>query len=151
METGGINLEGISKRIGEEFPSYQVEVEKGMLWRLAEAVGDANPLWQDESRARGSVHGGLVASPALCISMMMYGFLPGVSIAIERGLDASHYWKFHKPIRPGDVIRVTSKLTDAYEKQGKKFGRMVFLVFETILTNQKGEKVCTHGGSMVAY
>lgn len=138
-------VEEMKGLVGREFPPYSVEIEKGVIRRLAEAVGDANPLWQ------GLEPGRAIAPPALCLSMMMYGFIPGVTVPLARGLDAGHSWKFHGPIRAGDVITVQSKIVEAYERQGKRLGTMVFLVFETILTNQQGAKVCTHRGTMLWY
>lgn len=143
-------VEEIKGLVGKEFTPYRVEIEKGVIRRLAEAIGDRNPLWQDQE-AEKTPYKEIIAPPALCLSMMMYGFIPGVSVPLKRGLDAAHNWKFHAPIRAGDIITVHSKIIDAYERQGKKFGTMVFLVFETNLTNQHGEKVCTHQGTMLWY
>jgi acyl dehydratase len=143
-------LEEIKGLVGKEFAAYRVEIEKGVIRRLAEAIGDPNPLWQGQEAEKAS-HKEIIAPPAFCLSMMMYGFIPGVTVPLARGLDAGHSWKFHAPIQAGDVITVHSKIVDAYERRGKRFGTMVFLVFETILTNQQGEKVCTHRGTMLWY
>jgi len=143
-------VEEIRGLVGKEFTPYRVEVEKGVIRRLAEAIGDQNPLWQDQDSEK-SPGKEIMAPPALCLSMMMYGFIPGVTVLLNRGLDAAHSWKFHAPIRAGDVLTVRSKIVDSYERQGKKFGVMVFLVFETLLSNQQGEKVCTHRGTMLWY
>lgn len=145
------DLETLKGMIGKSFEPYTVEIERGMIKKLAEAVGDMNPLWQDEDKARKSRYGGIIAPPALYVSMMMNGFPLDTSVPLKRGLDAGHNWKFHAPIRPGDLINITSKVVDVYERQGKTLGKMVFFVFETTLTNQRGEKVCTHRGSILFY
>ncbi|MCS6802090.1 MAG: MaoC family dehydratase N-terminal domain-containing protein [Chloroflexota bacterium] len=44
------------------------------------------------------------------------------------------------PIRPGDMITTTTFLRDVYEKTGRT-GHLVFVVWETELTNQRGEVV----------
>jgi acyl dehydratase len=143
-------VEEIKRLVGKEFAPYSIEVEKTVIRRLAEAMGDENPLWQDHDSEKSS-RKEIMAPPALCFSMMTYGFIPGVTVLLKRGLDAAHSWKFHAPIRAGDVLTVRSKIVDSYERQGNKFGIMVFLVFETLLTNQEGEKVCTHRGTMLWY
>ena len=150
-ESNEKTLEDLKGLIGKEFEAYRVEVERGVIWKLAEAVGDNNPFWCDEEKAKKSKYGGIIASPALCMSMMMYGYKPGVSLPMKRGLDAWHDFKFYLPIRIGDVIDVKSRLVDVYERQGRKRGKMIFFVFETILTNQRREKICTHRGSMLMY
>lgn len=146
-------LADLKQLVGTEYKPYKVEIEKGMIRRLAEAIGDTNPLWRDEDKAKKSKYGGIVAPPALYISIMMNGYQPGISKQPEmkRGFDAWHKLKIHAPIRPGDIINVTSKIVDVYEQRGKKLDRMFFFVYETILTNQRGEKVCTHLGSMLIY
>ncbi len=43
-------------------------------------------------------------------------------------------------MRPGDVIRSSTKLVDVYEKTGR-LGVMMFVVNETTWTNQRGEQI----------
>jgi len=147
------DIKKLKKRIGEESKPYEIEIEKGTLWRLAEAIGDPNPLWQNEDEAGKSQYGGIIAPPALYMSLMMNPFNQGKfsipSIRGSRGFDAEHTWEFYAPVRPGDTIKVTSKVADVYERQGKKSGKMVFFMIETTLTNQHGEIVCKEQGSTV--
>jgi len=147
------DVENLKAMEGKETEPYQVEIEKGMIRRLAEAIGDPNPLWQDEEEARKSRYGGIVAPPALYIAYWMDPIAQEkISMPFHgRGLDAQGHWKFYKPVRPGDVITVTSKVVEVYEKQGKTAGRMIFPVFETTLTNQHGEVVCVVRCSRVSF
>lgn len=147
------SVEKLKEMIGKESEPYEIEIEKGTIWRLAEAIGDPNPLWQNEDKAKRSRYGGVIAPPALCMSLMMNPLNQGKfsmpAIKGSRGFDAEHNWKFYAPARPGDVIKVTSKVVDVYERQGKKSGNMVFYVIETTLTNQRGEIICEERGSNV--
>jgi hypothetical protein len=52
------------------------------------------------------------------------------------------------PIRPGDTITTTTYLREVYEKTGRS-GHLVFVVWETELTNQRGEVVARCRRSMV--
>jgi len=49
--------------VGRESDPVVVEVEKGMIRRLAEAIGDANPIHVDEAAARAGGFASLVARP----------------------------------------------------------------------------------------
>ncbi|MCE2465561.1 MAG: MaoC family dehydratase N-terminal domain-containing protein [Dehalococcoidia bacterium] len=43
-----------NRAIGVESPPQVLEVEKGAIIRFAQAIGDPNPMWNDESEARRS-------------------------------------------------------------------------------------------------
>ncbi len=54
MAAAGLSIEELKSKIGVEWPPLVYEIEKGMLRRFAQAVGDPNPLWQDEEYAAKS-------------------------------------------------------------------------------------------------
>jgi len=58
----------------------------------------------------------------------------------QRGMNGGSEATYYTPMRPGDVIRSSTQLVDAYEKAGR-LGVMMFLVNETTWTNQNGEKI----------
>jgi hypothetical protein len=58
----------------------------------------------------------------------------------QRGMNGGSEATYYTPMRPGDVIRSSTRLVDVYEKTGR-LGVMMFLVNETTWTNQNGEKV----------
>jgi acyl dehydratase len=57
-----------------------------------------------------------------------------------RGLNGGQRSLSFAPVGAGDVITVTARLVDAYEKPGR-LGTMLFLVDESRWTNQRGELV----------
>jgi len=142
MEVAAITEE-LRNILGVEAEPEVFEVEKGHIRRLAEAVGDPNPLWQDEACARKSRYGGIIAPPMFLqdegknkfadrlMEMIgpLYGFLNG-------GTEIEYY----QPMTPGDTITTRAKLADFYEKQGKA-GDLLFMVIEVTFTNQRGEPV----------
>ena len=146
-------LEKLKAMMGTEY-KLKVEIERGVIWRLAEAVDDPNPLWKNENEAKKTKYGGVIAPPALNMSQMLVAFLqeePLLPVIGTGGFEAEHESEFYAPIHAGDVITATSKLVDIYEKQGKKSGRMVFYVYDTILINQRGEVVGKERGSQVRF
>jgi hypothetical protein len=58
----------------------------------------------------------------------------------QRGMNGGSEARYVTPMRPGDVIRSSTKLVDVYEKTGR-LGVMMFLVNETTWTNQNGEVI----------
>ena len=49
--------------VGWESKPQVIEVEKGRIRRFAQAVQDANPLWQDEEYAKNARYGSIIAPP----------------------------------------------------------------------------------------
>jgi len=123
------------KMIGRESAPHTVEIERGAIRRFAEAIGDPNPIFNDEKRARLTRLGGMVAPPTFCRSLGGGFFNVPLNMQTFRGLDGGSEWEYFEPIRVGDRITVVSRLAEVRESQGR-LGPMVFIVSETRYTNQ---------------
>lgn len=132
--------EEVKKQIGMESESRTAEIERGAIRRFAEAVGDSNPIFNDEAAARHTPFGGMIAPPTFCRSIS--AAIPDIKLNMPqfRGLDGGSEWEYFEPIRAGDRITVVSKVADLRESEGK-LGPMVFITIETSYTNQFGQ-VC---------
>ena len=136
-------IEKLRSEVGVEWEPGVYEIEKGMIRRFAQAVGDPNPLWQDEKYAAKSRYGGIIAPPTFVLPMSleqiqqkMSTLIPGMS-RLHGGTELEYY----QPIRPGDTITVSGKIADIRERQGKKMGNMVFVTFDLTCRNQQQELV----------
>jgi acyl dehydratase len=129
------------KQIGKAGEARTIEVERGAIRRFAEAIGDPNPLFNNEAEARQTRFGGMIAPPTFCRSLS--AAIPDVKLDMGesfRGLDGGSDWEYFEPIRPGDRITVQTKIADLRESAGR-LGTMVFITTETSYTNQFG-KIC---------
>ena len=151
MTQGQVTVEDIRRCLGAKGKACVIEVEKGMIKKLAEAVEDPNPLWQDEEIAKKSIYGSIVAPPSLHATVMMSGAptRPDVPL-MPRILDGGGEWEYYLPIRPGDVITCVTKLAEVTERETKS-GKMVFLRFETTHTNEKNELVGKSISTLITY
>jgi len=140
----------IKKLIGTESEPRTVEVERGAIRRFAEAIGDPNPLFNDEAAARRSRYGGMIAPPTFCRSLGGGFFNVPLSVPLARALDGGSEWEYSEPIRPGDRITVVSKLADIREAAGR-MGTMVFVVTETRYTNQFGQLCAIQRSTGIRY
>src|SRR5262249_3623957 len=91
-----------------------------------EAIGDANPVYTDADRAAASVHGGLVAPPAMTQVWTMTGQRPATGTADPTGqivavLEAAGYTSvvatnadhvFHRYLRHGERLYLRVALVD---------------------------------------
>lgn len=139
--------------LGVESEPKVLDVEKGHIRRFAEAVGDPNPLWQDQAYALKSRHGNIIAPPTF---LQDYGLgnlmdnLLKVKCSLPRLLNGGSETECYKPMMPGDVITARAKLADLYEKQGKT-GKLLFMVTESTFTNQRGELVAKARYNFIRY
>ncbi|MFH0068743.1 MaoC family dehydratase N-terminal domain-containing protein [Peribacillus sp. NPDC056705] len=117
------------------------EVEKRHIRQFAEAIGDLNPLYVDEEYAAKTSYGGIIAPPTFPIAI---GQDSGESLDLgleqRRMLHGEQEFIYSRPIRPGDRLHCQMKVTDVYEREGRK-GAMQFLVLDTEMKDESGEMV----------
>ncbi len=140
------------------------EVEKEVIRRFADAVGDQNPLYYDEEYARNSRYGSIIAPPG-CISSPWFGKLksgaPSSDVREELraalikagytnpgAIDAGIEYEFFRPVRAGDIIASTSMIKEVVEREGKT-GKMAFTITETTYTNQNDDLVAKTRGTLI--
>ena len=139
------------KLIGMQSQPFTWDVERGAIRRFAQAVGDPNPLFNDEQEARKSRFGGMIATPTFCRSLV--GGDPRIfemPTAPKNLLDGGSDWEYFRPIRPGDRITVVTSLVDMRETEGR-MGTMLVRVIETRYTNQFNEVCATQRMTLINY
>ena len=104
--------------IGVESVPVTEEVEKGAIIRFAQAIGDQNPLFTDEAAARKSRYGGLIAPPTFLRSVIAGPPTVEFEQPYSAGLDGGSEWEYFEPVRPGDRITHTVRITDLFEREG---------------------------------
>ncbi len=141
----------------ERFP-----VEAGHVMAFARAIGDFNPVYHDAAAARSTEVGGLIAPPTFVQASAQYdpdyplrprpgvtwfgsGRTPSGYVAAEgssgsggggTGLHAEQHYEYHRPVRPGEVLTVSSHEGKSWEKQGRRGG---LLQFREAVTEYRGE------------
>ena len=132
--------------IGVESEPAEHDVEKGAIVKFARAIGDPNPAFNDDDEA----HGGMVAPPTFLRSMPSGPPRVHVSSPYSANLDGGSRWEYFEPVRPGDRITVTTKLSDVYERPGR-LGNMLFMVRETSYVNQAGRLAAIQRTTGISY
>lgn len=128
-------------------------ISKEDIKKLAIAVDDLNPLYLDETFARKSRYGGIIAPP-LQFFMLVNQLAPQSEISFDGkapGYDPPMDYaysvmggadiEFFNPIRAGDTITARAKIVDIVERQSSKGGWIAIVTRETTFSNQKGEAV----------
>jgi acyl dehydratase len=135
------------KNIGIESEPTIVEIEREPIRRFAVAMGDTNPLYYNEEYAKQRGFRSIIAPPGFNPSYF-YPLKTGKSVdraeiirsKFSRGLNGGNEYELLQPIQAGDIISITNRVGDIYERDGR-MGKMVFVVSETLCRNTKGEIV----------
>lgn len=136
----------IQAMLGQEvyLPGEEV-IDKSSIRRYAQAIMDLNPMYWDETRGKESPYGSIIAPPTyifdvshnICAEVGEDGRdLSRVTIPGMNPVRGSNEYQFFEPARPGDRVNVKRRIVDIYEKQGRRSGRILFVVYEITYTNQ---------------
>ena len=123
---------------GDAIPAVVVErLSRTDLVKYAGASGDFNPIHHDEEFARSA------GNPTVFGHGMLTAGFVGRCITDFVGADNLRRYKvrFATRVWPGDTLSFRSRTKDVFEKDGKRGGKMLFVIGETEFTNQHGEVV----------
>ena len=116
-------------------------IRKEEILEFAAALGETNPLYTDEAAAADGPYGGLVAPPTFITKLRPNKMTPESMPKFGKfGFDGGRDLDVFGPVRPGDALKMVSKIHDIYEKTGRS-GSMYFIVLRNEVSNQNGEKV----------
>jgi acyl dehydratase len=140
-------------------------IEEGHIMLFARAIGDPNPIYSDEQRARQTEPGGIIAPPTFVQASAQfddgYPLRPRIGepwlgsgrnpTGVERrsgggsggGLHAEQHYEYHRVLRPGDVLHAEMIPGKTWEKQGRRGGKLLFSEVITEYRDQRGELVVT--------
>jgi acyl dehydratase len=142
-------LEYDESLVGQEFDRYSYDVKKEDIVEFATALGETDRLDTDESYAKTTPYGGIIAPPTFCVIFRSEAPTPDLKLSYgKRGFDGGKECRFVKPIRPGDTITGVDRIAEVYEKTGRS-GNMIFIVRESAFTNQDGETVAVIRQSLI--
>lgn len=129
--------------IGRTGEPVTMHIERGKIREFAGAIKDDDPLYFDEAYAAREA-GGLMPPVTFLQTVALWDDgrgRPRVPMDLKRALHGEQEFEFLAPIFAGEALTAVSRITDVYEKAGRRGGTMTFVVTETDFTNQRGELV----------
>ncbi len=141
MAGESVITEELNSLLNVEFGPEVYEIEKGMLKKFAEAIEDPNPRWLEEAPP---------TFPAALVPKELLNKLFNADISLKRLLNGSSELEYLVPIKAGDVISVTAKLTRLRQVAGAE-GPTLFMFTEMTYTNQRGEVAVKGKNTYVKY
>ena len=137
MSTTTSVLDRLRARIGVDGPAVKAPVEAGHVRRFAEAIGDPNPRWSNET------------PPTFLVALAPVSLHLAEAEEYGKGwLNGGNRFEYFVPVMIGDEITARGRVADVYEKEGSS-GNLLFILFETDYTNQRGDLVARLRGTMI--
>jgi acyl dehydratase len=125
--------------IGRESEPVFHDVEKGAIRRFADALGDPNPMYQDEAVAKAAGYPSLVAPPTFAIVLASNErFRHSLDLGTRSVLHAEQQFEYGRALVAGDHVKVTSRVADVLERPGAS-GPTDVIVIEDEGRDDKGE------------
>jgi peroxisomal enoyl-CoA hydratase 2 len=137
--------------VGKCGKPFTLPIEWSKVREFARAIRDPNPLYFDRELAKKEC-GGIPVPPTflqVAAFWMSEDSMPTANFDLRRILHGEQDFEFLQPVFVGDVLTGTSRITDVYEKEGGRGGKMSFMVTEIEYKNQKGEIVAFARGTLV--
>jgi acyl dehydratase len=134
-------------KIGQSFPPFTIEVERGKIRELALAIGDDNPIYQSREAAQAAGYPDVPLYPTSPTTFVFWGNtqlvgqLAGLGINVMRILHSEEEYEYLAPISPGDTLTGVMTLVDGKSRQGQGGSHMDILTTEIRYTNQHGQPV----------
>src|SRR5712692_2130087 len=133
-------------KIGQSFPPFTFEVERGKVRELALAIGDDNPIYQSKENAQAAGYPDVPLYPtspttfAFWGNRKMVGQLASLGINLMRVLHGEEEYEYLAPIYPGDTLTGIMTVVDGKTRQGQG-GPMDILTIEIRYANQHNQPV----------
>ena len=142
-------------KVGMEFPSYTMTVEKSKIAEFAMAVAlkeekaEINPVFYDEDCAKKAGYKGIPLPPTFMTSFVLWTgnglqeIIKALSVDINRLLHSEEEYEYYGSIYAGDTITRKMKVAEMYDRGKRgKVGRFAEVtVLESQIINQRGELV----------
>ncbi|MGH2785184.1 MAG: FAS1-like dehydratase domain-containing protein [Actinomycetota bacterium] len=126
--------------VGAEMGGSWMMVERGKIREFAKAILDDNPAYEGDDPP---------VPPTFTMAMAHWPAPSGggganlskLGLDLLRVLHGGQEYEYLGEIKEGDKLSTRSRISDVYEKEGKRGGTLTFVTSETTFTNQRGEDV----------
>ncbi len=134
-------------KIGQSFPAFTIEVERGKIRELALAIGDDNPIYSSREAAQEAGYPDVPLYPTSPTTFVFWGNTKMVGQLVSLGINVmgilhgEEEYEYLAPIYPGDTLTGVMTLVDGKSRQGQGGSSMDILTTEIRYTNQHNQPV----------
>jgi acyl dehydratase len=137
--------------IGKEFPANEpFTVTAESIKEFADAIGDPNPVYRDDTAAKAAGQPAVIAPPTY-LTKLNFLYAPAMIADPALGLNyamvvhGDQEYSFVRPVRAGDVLVGKPRIGDIFAK-----GRNEFMITEASIETTSGEKVAIARSTIVS-
>ncbi|RKQ35746.1 MaoC family dehydratase N-terminal domain-containing protein [Oceanobacillus halophilus] len=112
--------------VGKRSRKVKNVVERGLVKRFAESIGDSHPIYIDEVIGKQSRYGQNIAPPTFPRTFD-FGKVEGLNLPNKGLIHGEQIYHYNRPLLVGEEINCYTEVKDYYDKTGKN-GLMGFLV-----------------------
>ena len=116
-------------------------VERELVRRFADSIGDNHPIYIDEETGKHSRFGTNIAPPTFP-RVLRSGSIDGLKLPLKGLIHGEQIYHYVRPLLVGEEIYCYSKIEDYYEKEGTT-GKMGFLKMKRYGEDSNGQLIFT--------
>ncbi len=136
-----------TSKIGQSFPPFTIEVERGKIRELAQAVGDNNPIYQSKEAAQAAGYPDVPLYPTTPTQFQFWGntqmgaHLVSVGVEVKKILHGEEEYQYIAPISAGDILTGVTTIVGGKNRSAQNGMGMQIVNLETKYTNQQDQPV----------
>ncbi|WP_066366605.1 MaoC family dehydratase N-terminal domain-containing protein [Neobacillus fumarioli] len=134
-------------QIGKKSAKVKNIVERGVVKKFAEAIGDLHPIYYDEEVGEKSRYKKNIAPPTFP-RVFDYGFIEGLHLPNKGLIHGEQSFHYNRPLFVGEEIYCYTTIKNYFEKKGS-FGEMGFLVIENIGEDAAGKVIFSSTSTVI--
>lgn len=133
--------------IGKQSNKVKNIVEKGMVKRFAEAIGDLHPIFVDEEFGANSRYGKNIAPPTFP-RVFEYGEIEGLNLPNIGLIHGEQIYHYERPLRVGEEVYCYTRVVDYFEKKGSN-GLLGFIILKRFGEDPEGKIIFTEEQTVI--
>jgi len=138
------------KHIGHAFNPFTTTVEAGKIRLFCKAIGEENPVYQDEAAAKAAGYRAIPAPPTFLTAVTnddpdKGGLLRLLGVDIGLILHGEQHYEYLAPVHVGDRITCQAAVKDIYDKKG---GALWFVASEMEMKDAASGKLVAKAKSI---
>lgn len=133
--------------IGKKSSKVKNIVERELVRRFAESIGDPHPIYMDEETGRKSRFGENIAPPTFP-RVFRSGSIDGLKLPAKGLIHGEQIYHYERPLLIGEEIYCYSVIEDYFEKDGNT-GKMAFLKIRRNGEDRNGKLVFTEESVLI--
>ncbi|MEK9198407.1 MaoC family dehydratase N-terminal domain-containing protein [Ureibacillus sp. 179-F W5.1 NHS] len=131
----------ITEFIGVTSEKVKNVVEKELVRRFADSIGDLHPIYIDEETGKNSRYGKNIA-PVTFPRVFRSGEVDGLNLPNKGLIHGEQIYHYNRPLFVGEEVYCYSKIEDYFEKEGST-GKMGFLKMKRYGEDTEGNIIFT--------